>query len=533
MTVNDVNSGAGATARLAVAVGDLARVHARATPDRPAMVFEERVTSYAALDRRTNQVANGLLAAGIRDQARIAVLAKNSDRFYDVYFGAAKANNVIVPVNWRLAPPEIAFIINHSQAKALVIGAEYLPLLDEIGTELTGLELILAVGADGTRHVEFDAWQAGQPHADPGLAHDADMTVMQLYTSGTTGLPKGVELTNGNVVSALAAGLSGALGPWGPEEVVLIPLPLFHVGGAHFGTNAFYHGGCNVILRETSADLILEAFRRHPITRAGFVPSVLLLCLQHPDCPATDFGPLHTITYGGSPIPFDLLRQAIDVFKCGFVHMYGMTESTSLATVLKPEEHDLDNLTRLRSVGRAVPGLAVQIVDANGAEVAPGQVGEIIVRGPCVTKGYWRQPDATAHTIRAGWLHTGDAGYADEDGYLYVYDRVKDMIVSGGENVYPAEVESAIFGHPAVADVAVIGVPDARWGEAVKAVVVLAPGADTSADAIIDFARARIAGFKCPKSVDFVDALPRNPSGKILKRLLREPYWAGYERQVN
>lgn len=514
-------------------VGDIPRVHAQTRPQRTAMLFEDRATSFEAFDRRTNQLANGLIAEGLGVQSRVALLAKNSDRFYDIYFGAAKANNAIVPVNWRLAPPEIAYIINDCEAPLLIIGCEYLALFESIRSELRTVKLVLVVDGTAAGYRSFDEWQASQSEQDPGLSGEEDMTVIQLYTSGTTGLPKGVQLTNRNVMSALEVGNTGALGPWSADDIILVPLPLFHVGGSHYGTNAFYHGACAIILREANPDLILRAFRAHRITRAGFVPAVILLCLQHPDCANTDFGPLHTVTYGGSPIPLDLLRRAIDVFKCGFVHMYGMTESTSLGTVLKPEEHDLEQPVRLRSVGRALPGLEVRVVNGEGGTTGPGEVGEILISGPCVTRGYWKLPSATSATIKDGWLRTGDAGYTDEDGYLYIHDRIKDMIVSGGENIYPAEVESAIFGHPGVADVAVIGVPDATWGEAVKAIIVRVPGTNADATSIAEFARQRIAGFKCPKSVDFVDALPRNPAGKILKRALREPYWAGYSRQVN
>jgi long-chain acyl-CoA synthetase len=248
----------------------------------------------------------------------------------------------------------------------------------------------------------------------------------------------------------------------------------------------------------------------------------------------TDFSSIETMLYGASPIPLDLLREAIEVFKCGFAQLYGMTETTGTATYLPPGDHDPTGQSqRMKSAGKPLPGVRVKVVGEHGESLPPHQVGEICLASPANMTGYWNLPEATGKTLVEGYVHTGDAGYLDEDGYVYVHDRVKDMIVSGAENVYPAEVESALFGHPAIADVAVIGVPDERWGEAVKAVVVLKPDTTAEADELIAFARARIAAYKCPKTVDFIDALPRNPSGKILKRELRAPYWAGYERNVN
>ena len=277
---------------------------------------------------------------------------------------------------------------------------------------------------------------------------------------------------------------------------------------------------------------ILDLIQRERINHAFFVPALLNVLLQHPDSAKTDFGSLRSVLYGASPIPADLLAASIETFGCKFIQAYGLTE-TSGAIVLLPASDHVPGSPRLASCGLPVFGSQVKVVDPDGRECAPGDVGEIVMRGPMIMKGYYNRPEATAESIRDGFFHSGDAGYMDQDGYLYIHDRVKDMIVSGGENVYPAEVESAIFDHEAVADVAVIGVPDDRWGETVKAVVVLKPGRSLEERSLIDFCKSRIAGFKCPSSVDFVAELPRNPTGKILKRELREPYWKGKERRVN
>jgi acyl-CoA synthetase (AMP-forming)/AMP-acid ligase II len=521
------------TARGARVVADIVRCHARAQPDALALVYQGRQASFAAFDRRINQVANGLIAAGLGPRARIAFLDKNSDRFFDLFLGAARANMVLVPVNWRLAPPEVAFIVTDAKAEALVIGREYLAMLDAIGDQLAGVKTILVVGDKSGGYADFDAWQAKQPDSDPAVAIAAADVAIQLYTSGTTGRPKGVELTNENLMAAVRMVDSGGLGPWGEDEINLVCLPTFHIGGTGWGLNGIYAGAASIVLREAQPDQILAAFRQWRVTKAGFVPAVLLALVQHPECARTDFTRLNLIGYGASPIPLDLMRQAIEMFKCGFLQLYGLTEVTGPAVGLPPEDHVATGSPRMRSCGKPLPGVAIRIVSPGGKDVAAGEVGEILIKGAIVMKGYWNLPDATAAAIVDGWFHSGDAGYRDADGYLYIFDRVKDMIVSGAENVYPAEVESALFGHPAIADVAVIGVPDAKWGEAVKAVVVLKPGASADAPGIIAFARERIAGFKCPKSIDFVEALPRNPSGKLLKRVIREPYWAGHDRRVN
>jgi acyl-CoA synthetase (AMP-forming)/AMP-acid ligase II len=286
-------------------------------------------------------------------------------------------------------------------------------------------------------------------------------------------------------------------------------------------------------LREAAPAEILRLIPSERVTIAAVVPALLRFMLQTPGSHEVDFTSLRHITYGASPIAEDLLREALTTFKCDFAQAYGLTETTGMVAVLPPRDHASAVNHRLRSCGRPLSNVVVKIVGYDGVELRPGEVGEVVVRSPLTMKGYWKQAEATASAIRDGWLHTGDAGYMDADGYLYIHDRVKDMIVSGGENVYPAEVENVLSGHPAVADVAVIGVPDARWGEAVKAVVVLRPMRPATESELIAYCRDRIAHYKAPKSVDFIEALPRNPSGKVLKRVLRAPYWAGYERQVN
>lgn len=293
-------------------------------------------------------------------------------------------------------------------------------------------------------------------------------------------------------------------------------------------------GACSVILREFDPPTVLKLMEAERISRMFMVPAALNFLIRTPGARDVDYSRLKIIFYGASPIPLDLLRACMDVFGCDFCQQYGMTEACGTIVYLPPEDHDRNGNRRMRAAGLPMPGVEIKIIDADGTALPPETVGEVATRSSSTMAGYWRNEAATADAIDAdGWLRTGDAGYLDTDGYLYIHDRVKDMIISGAENIYPAEVESAMFGHPDIADVAVIGVPDEKWGEAVKAIVVLKPDAAADANDIIAFTRSRIAAFKAPKSVDFIEALPRNASGKVLKRTLREPYWSGKDRAVN
>jgi acyl-CoA synthetase (AMP-forming)/AMP-acid ligase II len=505
----------------------IVRHQAVAQPARIALTFEDRHTNYAALDLRANQVANGLLAAGMRPATRIAVLDKNHDSFFEIWFGAAKAKAVLVPVNWRLAAPEIAYLVSDAQAGMLFVGSEYLGTLARIRDQLTSVREVIVTDQD------YPAWRDRQSATDPQLPTEGGDVCLQVYTSGTTGHPKGAQITSENLLPLLAQFTSSKWGEWQAADASLVVMPLFHVAGSLAGLAGLYVGAHNVVLREVVPQHILDAIGRYRVTKIFLVPAVILFLLQCDGIAGADFSSLQRIIYGAAPIPVGLLRNAIGVFKCDFAQVYGLTEATGAITYLGPEEHSDLNSERLLSCGRPLDGVEIRVVDTEGQPLPPRQVGEIICRTAQIMKGYWNLPQETANVLKGGWLHTGDAGYLDEEGFLYIYDRVKDMIVSGGENIYPAEVESALYGHPAIADVAVIGVPDERWGDAVKAIVVLKPAQSTSAAAIVAYARERIAGYKLPKSIDFVDDLPRNPSGKILKRALRERYWCGQTRRVH
>jgi long-chain acyl-CoA synthetase len=513
-------------------VGDITRHHARTRPDRVAIHFEGQRITFGELDRRANQVANGLIAEGVRPQARIAILSKNSPAFFDLWFGSAKADVVLVPVNFRLAPPEVAYVVEDAGADLLFVGADFYPLVEKAAPELKSVRRIIALDGGHNSWADYPGWLAAQSACDPGMRIAPENCAIQMYTSGTTGHPKGARLSHANLVPLAKGGLRH-LGDWHENDVNLVCMPLFHIGGSGWALIGFYRGIDSVLMRDPDPTAILRLIPEHRITKAFMVPALLLFLLQNPQCAATDFSSLELIVYGASPAPVDLVRNALKAFGCDLAQVYGLTETTGAITFLPPEDHDEKLPDRLKSCGKAMSGVEIRVVDAAGEDVATGEVGEIITRSPQNMLGYWNQPEATQRAIRADWFHTGDAGYLDQDGYIYIYDRVKDMIISGGENIYPAEVESALFGHPAVADVAVIGIPDDKWGESVKAIVVKRPGAKVTPDELIGFARERIAHYKAPRSVDFVDTLPRTPSGKILKRELRKPFWVGQDRQVH
>ncbi|MDB5484603.1 MAG: putative long-chain-fatty-acid CoA ligase, partial [Tardiphaga sp.] len=382
---------------------------------------------------------------------------------------------------------------------------------------------------------DYTRWRDAQSDVDPMVPLAPTDVALQLYTSGTTGKPKGAMLAHKNFLSLVGANQETKpdWNKWTDEDVSLVAMPVFHIGGSGWGLSGLYHGAKGVVAREFDATKVLDFFEQFGITKLFMVPAAMQFVVRQPRAKEVDFSKLKYMLYGASPIPAALLKECIAVFGCGFVQMYGMTETTGTIVALPPEDH-VEGLERMKSAGKALPGIELAIIDADGQPLPPRAVGEIATRSGSNMVGYWNLPEASAKTLGPdGWLRTGDAGYMDEDGYLYIHDRIKDMIISGGENIYPAEVESAICDHPDVAEVAVVGVPDDQWGEAVKAVVVMKPGKQASATDIMRFTRERIAGFKTPKSVDFIEALPRNASGKILRRSLRDPYWEGKDRQVN
>ena len=497
-------------------------------PDRLAMREEDREYSYAELDDLTAKVASAMIAAGLVKGDRIAWIGKNSDLYFQLFFGAARAGIVMAPIGWRLSPAEWAYVLNDTGAKILFTSPGFEAVPQQLSGKLDHDPRILG-------DAEARAWVAATPRA-AFAASEPDDAVLQLYTSGTTGNPKGAVLSNRNLFALRrnSSELDMPYTKWEDDEAVLVAMPCAHIGGTGLGIMALAAGLPGVVLAEFNPDGVFDAVEHHGVTRFFIVPAALQMLLMHPRCAQTDFSRLKYILYGAAPIPLELLRQCIKMFGADFIQAYGMTETTGTICMLPPEDHDPEGNQRMRSAGKALPGVEIRILGDDGQEVPVGAVGEVVTRSSNNMLGYWNLPEATSKTMTGdGWIHTGDAGYLDEDGYLYIHDRMKDMIISGGENVYPAEVESAIFGHPAVQEVAVIGIPDQKWGETVKAVVVPKPGMSIDEDDIITWARERIAAFKAPRSIDVIEALPRNASGKILRKDLRAPYWEGFERMVN
>src|ERR1700733_15330837 len=514
-------------------LADMVRDRARTRGNAVVYEFEGRQTSFAEFDTNTNRVARALIALGVKPGERIAYLGKNSDIYFELLLGAMKAKVVMAPVNWRLAGPEIAFIVEDCKAPVLFVGPEFIEQVRGIQAQLPSVRGFIATEGGAADWQDFTAWRDAQSGDDPNIDISPRDIAIQLYTSGTTGKPKGAMLSHANFLNLAQSGKDEKpdWNKWNEDDVSLVAMPIFHIGGSGWGVLGVYHGAKGVIAREFDPNKVLDFFEQSAITKLFMVPAAMQFVVRQPRARQVDFSRLRYMLYGASPIPAALLKECIEVFGCGFVQMYGMTETTGTIVALPPEDH-IEGLDRMRSAGKALPGIELAILDVNGKRLPPGEVGEIVTRSGSNMAGYWNLPEATARTLDSdGWLRTGDAGYMDRDGYLSVQARIKNMIISGGENIYPAEIESAICGHPDVAEAAVIGVPDETWGEAVKAIVVMKPGRKATQSDIIGFTRERIAGFKTPKSVDFIEALPRNASGKILRRHLRDPYWVGKDRQ--
>jgi acyl-CoA synthetase (AMP-forming)/AMP-acid ligase II len=509
---------------------------ARERPQAEFAVAGGHAVTYAEASSVANRVANRLIALGCRKGSRVAVLAGNTAWYPVLYFAAAKAGLVLVPVNCRLVSTEWVGILNDAEPSVLIAGREQLAGADEIRGELKSVEHFVAEGGDDQRRWEsLEQWLSEGSVAPPDVEVSPDDPLYQMYTSGTTGAPKGAVLSHGAVTSNV---LQVALAhPVSPGDRGLVVLPMFHAAVIPAAFSVLCRGGSVFVLDAFDPEQVVRVLDEERIGVATLVPAMLQACLVTVrGIAARRYERLRSIYYGASPIAEETLRRAIDAFGCEFVQSYGMTEAAQALTFLSAADHRLALETRpelLLSAGRPAAGTTLQVVDATDGSTPTGGSGEIVARGPQLMSGYWQRPDETAQALRDGWLHTGDVARIDDDGYLFVEDRIKDMIVSGGENVYPQIVEQVLYEHPGIAEAAVIGVPDERWGEAVKAVVVTRPGIVCSEAEILAFCRPRMGGFERPGSVDFVDALPRTASGKVLKRVLREPYLVGRERRVS
>lgn len=516
-------------------IHDYLDLFARDTPDAELARFEGTVLSYGEAGVQTDRIASALAESGLEKGDRVAILAKNCLDYALIYYGAFKAGVIAVPLNYRLAGPEWAYIINDAGAKGIIARGDLVAAVDQVMDDLETVEQRFAIGAAApVGWTAYEDWLAAASGRRPARDIDEAEDVYIMYTSGTTGRPKGAVLTHRAVCSNLVQWTGTVSLERGQGYLIVAPLYHAAAGVSLFSTIA--QGSRAVIHEDFFPDRVVAALDDGSVTAATLVPAMIQACLVAvPDVAQRRYESLDLIAYGASPIAEATLRRAIDVFGCDFIQGYGMTETTAVLTVLPWPAHQRalageDHL--LLSAGKPVLGTELRIVDEDDREVPRGQIGEIVGRGPQLMRGYLNQPEATAEALKGGWMHTGDAGIMDEEGFVYIQDRVKDMVVSGGENVYPREVEEVIFQHPAIADAAIIGVPDEKFGEALKAVVVLREGASVAPEELIEFCRSRLAGFKIPRSVDTIAELPRNASGKVLKRELREPYWAGHERRV-
>lgn len=514
---------------------DFLDYRAREQPDAEFAIQGGRRITYQEARAATCRIATAVVRQGLEIGDRVAFLSKNSIEMVLFYYGASRAGVVPVPLNYRLAPPEWAYIVNDAGAKLLCAERSFAEALAPVRAELETVERFVALGGAVAGWESWDDVVGTGACDDPGRPVRATDDAYQMYTSGTTGRPKGAILTHGAVAGQLHQALVGIAVE--RLERVLIVAPLYHAAAAITALAGVQSGGTLVIQEEFDPAAVVDALANERIGMALLVPAMIQFCLVAvPDVRERRYDDLRLIVYGASPIAEQTLRDALAVFQCDFLQGYGMTETTAAVTYLMPQDHRralAGEPKLLLAAGRAMLGTEVRIVDENDVPVPNGTIGEIVARGPQMMRGYWNLPEASAEALRGGWMHTGDAGIIDDEGYVYVQDRVKDMIVSGGENVYPREVEEVLYQHPGVAEAAVIGVPSDQWGEEVKAVVVRKAGVDVTAEQLVEFCRGRLGGYKRPRTVDFVDALPRNPSGKVLKKELREPYWMGHDRRVS
>ncbi len=505
------------------------------TPERVATIFRGRRRTFREFGERVTRLAGALQNKGMAAGDRVSMLALNSDRYLEYMMSVWWGGGVLNPVNIRWSVPEIVYSLDDCDTGILLVDDHFMPMVEGIRAKAKRTPIFIYAGEgeapEGMLSYE-QLIEVTAPIEDAGRGGNDLACIM--YTGGTTGFPKGVMQSHLNLWSACVQRMAEI--PVSSCSKDMHTLPLFHTAGLARALVQFIAGGSHVIVATFDAGEVLQTIEREAVSDSAMVPTMILALLAHPDFAKRDLSSLKRLSYGASPTAGDMIEQVMTTLPwIELAHSYGLTEASPIVSTNPPENHTeaTRNSDLSRSVGRGGFGVNVKIVDPYGHEVPRGTVGEIIVRGPNIMLGYWNKPEETAIALRDGWLYTGDGAYMDEQGYIFIVDRLKDMIVSGGENIYSAEVENIIARHLSVAMCAVIGVPHPQWGEAVHAAVVLKPGAKLSEDEVRAHCREFIAGYKCPKTVEFRDALPLSGAGKILKRDLREPFWAGKKRAVN
>ncbi|NWF78136.1 MAG: long-chain-fatty-acid--CoA ligase [Chloroflexi bacterium] len=502
--------------------------HALLQPDQEAFVYGSERITFSQYNARVNSLIHALQAMGVKKGDAIGILSWNCLGYVEVYGAAMKGGFITSPFNTRLKERELEYIINYSEANSLFVGPELIETVNQLRPRLPRVKNFISFETASPNMLYHRDLLASYSQDEPDVQIDEDDPVGIIYTSGTTGVPRGALYTHRCLIDdSRTLAINMNLYP-GHKRILITPL--FHIAGNTHFRSTLYIGGCNVIMKFFDAAATLQTIRDERATHMDIVPTHLAAMLNLPDLNKYDISSLEFMWYGASPMPLEVLKKGMKVFGPIFAQGYGQSESGPAISHLSKEDHNVldrpeKEQKKLTSAGQPDIGVQVRIVDEEGNDVEPGQIGEIIVRSKHIMVGYWHKPDETKETLVNGWVHTGDMGYYDDEGYIYIADRKKDMIISGGENVYPREVEEILYQHPAVLEAAVIGVPDPYWVERVHAVVVTRKGMDTTADELIAFCKKRIAGYKAPKTVEFIDSLPKNPAGKILKRELRDKHW--------
>ena len=501
-------------------------------PDRDAVVFEGKRWTYAHINERINRLARALNTLGVEKGDRIGMLEVNCNQYLEAYFAAAKLGAIFVPLNFRAKADELSYMLSNAEAKVLLVGSRYLEMVDDMLPQLPTIKECISLNSTSRGKSYYEDLLDSSSDELMYEIGDEDITIL-MYTAGTTGRPKGVPLTHNGFISYVLDNVE----PASPEieERNLLTVPLYHVAGVQAMLAAVYGGRTLVMMRQFEVSEWLETVQRERATRAMLVPTMLKRIIDDPGFSNHDLTSLKVITYGAAPMPFEVIKKAIEVMPwVRFINAFGQTETASTIAALGPEDHVIEGteeerekkLKRLTSsIGRPLPDVEVKTVDEDGNVVPPGEVGEIVVRGPRVMTGYWGDEEKTSQVITPdGWLRTGDMGWMDDEGYIYLAGRGDDMIIRGGENISPEEVEDVLYSHTKVEEAAVIGIPDPEWGQQPRAIVVLKKDQQATPEEIIEFCRTRLAGFKRPRSVIFVDSLPRNQMGKVVKKELREKY---------
>ena len=510
---------------------ELLNITSLIVPDRHAIVFDDMRLTFGEIAGRVNRLANGLAELGVGAGDRVAVMQVNCNEHVESYFATAKLDAILVPINFRARSEELTFMLNDSGVKAIILGQRYQDMLRSIKPELTTLEHQITLEAPGEGFVFYDDLLANASDEERFPTADGDDVTIIMFTAGTTGTPKGVMLSHNSFTSYILANVEPV--DMDTAEKNILTVPLHHIAGVQAVMAAVYGGRTLVLQRQFDEEGWMKLVQEEKVNRAMMVPTMLKRLMDRPAFKDYDLSSLRVITYGAAPMPLEVIKKAIVEFpNTRFINAFGQTETASTITMLPPDAHDIhegdpdyeQKMKRLGSIGKPLPDVEVRIVNEEGNDVSLGENGEIVARGDRLMKGYWNREEATKETLRGGWLYTGDLGYWDDEGFIFLSGRAKDFLKRGGEMIAPEEVEQIIMSHPSVDEAAIIGIPDIEWGERVRAIVVRKPGAELTAEEVIEHCRPRMAGFKRPEDVVFIDELPRNPMGKVLKRVLREDY---------